>query len=58
MTFALLVYSNWYLYRLNRVVYGRGRFTSVLRVLTLDSIYFFILMSTLLVALILGALSI
>ena len=58
VTFALLVYSNWYLYRLNRVVYGRGRFTSVLRVLTLDSIYFFILMSTLLVALILGALSI
>jgi len=58
VTLALLVYSNWYLYRLNRVVYGRGRFTSVLRVLTLDSIYFFILMSTLLVALILGALSI
>lgn len=58
VTLALLVYSNWYLYRLNRVVYGRGRFTSVLRVLTLDSIYFFILMSTLLVAVILGALSI
>lgn len=27
---ALILYSNWYLYRLNRVVYSRGRFASVL----------------------------
>jgi Protein of unknown function (DUF3667) len=54
---ALLVYSNWYLYRLNRVVYARGRVSSVLRTLTLDAVYFFILMSALLTAVILGALS-
>lgn len=58
VTLALILYSNWYLYRLNRAVYGRGRITSVLRVLTLDSIYFFILMSALLTAVVLGALSI
>lgn len=57
VTLALIVYSNWYLYRLNRVVYGRGAFSSVLRVLTLDSIYFCILLSALLTAVILGALS-
>ncbi|ABI78150.1 putative membrane protein [Hyphomonas neptunium ATCC 15444] len=57
VTLAIIVYSNWYLYRLNRTVYGRGRFSSVLRVLTLDSIYFCILMSALLTAVILGALS-
>ena len=57
VSLALLLYSNWYLYRLNRAVYGRGRFSSFLRVLTLDSIYFCILMSALLVAVMLGALS-
>jgi hypothetical protein len=54
---ALLIYSNVYLYRINRVVYGRGQFSSILRTLTLDSIYFVILMSALLTAVILGALS-
>tara|TARA_R110000744_G_scaffold249067_1_gene365325 strand:+ start:255 stop:1352 length:1098 start_codon:yes stop_codon:yes gene_type:complete len=54
---GLLVYSNVYLYRLNRVVYGRGQFGSVLRTLTLDSIYFVILMAALLTAVVLGALS-
>lgn len=54
---GLIVYSNWYLYRLNRVVYERGVFGSVLRVLILDSVYFVILMSALLTAVILGALS-
>lgn len=54
---ALIVYSNWYLYRLNRFVYARGRLSSVLRVATLDALYFFILMSALLAAVILGALS-
>lgn len=57
VTLALLLYSNWYLYRLNRVVYGRGVYSSALRVLTLDSIYFCILLSALLTAVILGALS-
>ncbi|KCZ92391.1 DUF3667 domain-containing protein [Hyphomonas johnsonii] len=54
---ALLVYSNAYLYRLNRVVYGRGKFSSLVRTLTLDGIYFIILMTALLTAVILGALS-
>jgi len=52
---AMVVYSNWYLYRLNRVVYGRSGVTSLLRVLTLDSIYFGMLMTGLLTAVILGA---
>ena len=52
---AMIVYSNWYLYRLNRVVYGRSGPTSVLRVLTLDSIYFGLLATGLLTAVILGA---
>lgn len=54
---ALLIYSNWYLYRLNRVVYERSRFSSVLRTLTLDSIYFIVVLTALLAAVILGALS-
>lgn len=54
---AMIVYSNWYLYRLNRVVYGRSGFTSVLRVLTLDTIYFGMLMTGLLIAVILGAMN-
>lgn len=57
VTLALIVYSNWYLYRLNRVVYARGRFSSLVRVLTLDSVYFCILMTALLTAVVLGALS-
>ncbi len=55
---ALLIYSNWYLYRLQRAVYQRGRFSSGLRVLTLDSVYFCVLMSALLTAVVLGALSV
>ena len=58
VTLGLILYSNWYLYRLNRVVYGRSAFSSVLRVLTLDIIYFCILLSALLTAVILGALSV
>ena len=54
---ALLVYSNWYLYRLHRVVYGRSGYSSVLRTITLDVIYLFVLLSGLLAAVILGALS-
>lgn len=57
VTLLLIGYSNWYLYRLNRVVYGRGAVSSVLRTLTLDSIYFCVLLSALLSAAILGAIS-
>ncbi|MBU2084357.1 MAG: DUF3667 domain-containing protein [Alphaproteobacteria bacterium] len=57
VSLALIVYSNVYLYRLNRVVYGRGQFSSILRTLTLDSLYIFVLLSALLMAVILGALS-
>ena len=57
VSLALIVYSNFYLYRLNRVVYGRGAFSSVLRTVTLDSLYIVILMFALLMAAILGALS-
>lgn len=55
---AMIVYSNWYLYRLNRVVYARGRFGSVARVIILDSVYFGVLMAALITAVVLGALSI
>lgn len=54
---ALLVYSNIYLYRLHRVVYGRGRFASMLRTLTLDVLYFIVLMFGLVAVLLLGALA-
>lgn len=54
---ALIVYSNWYLYRLQRVVYARGRFGSVARVILLDTVYFCALMAVLMTAVILGALS-
>lgn len=54
---ALLIYSNWYLYRLNRVVYGRSGYSSVLRTITLDIVYLFMLLSAVLTAVILGALS-
>ncbi|MEX1250761.1 MAG: DUF3667 domain-containing protein [Hyphomonas sp.] len=57
VTLALLVYSNWYLYRLHRVVYGRSGHSSVLRTITLDVVYLFVLLSGLLTAVILGALS-
>ncbi|MEZ5997198.1 MAG: DUF3667 domain-containing protein [Hyphomonas sp.] len=56
--FLLIIYSNWYLYRLNRVVYGRSAVTSILRTMTLDSVYFCVLMTALLFAVILGALSV
>lgn len=54
---ALLIYSNAYLYRVMRVVYARGRATSVVRVLALDLVYFLILLVALVTAFILGVLS-
>lgn len=56
-TLGLLIYANAYLYRINRVVYGRGRFSSVVRTIVLDTLYFFFLMTGLLMAVIFGALS-
>jgi hypothetical protein len=54
---ALLVYSNIYLYRLHRVVYARGRFSSVLRTITLDVLYFIVLIFGFIAVLLLGALA-
>lgn len=58
VTLALIVYSNLYLYRLHRVVYGRGRFSSALRTLTLDVVYFVFLTTALTTAFVLGAMSV
>jgi hypothetical protein len=55
---GLLIYSNAYLYRIHRVTYGRGRFSSVLRTLTLDFLYFIMLSIGLGIAFALGAMSI
>jgi hypothetical protein len=52
----ILIYSNAYLYRLHRVVYGRGRISSALRTITLDIVYAIFLTFGLLATLILGAL--
>lgn len=54
---GLLLYSNAYLYKINRVVYERGRVSSALRVLTLDFLYFNVLMFGLTIAVALGAIS-
>jgi len=54
---GLLLYSNAYLYKINRVVYERGRVSSVLRVLMLDFLYFIVLMLGLMTAVALGAVS-
>lgn len=54
---GLLLYANAYLYKMNRVVYGRGRFGSVMRVMLLDSLYFIFLMTGFMVAFALGAAS-
>jgi len=53
---VLIVYSNLYLYRVQRVVYGRGRVTSVLRTLALDTLYFIVLQFGFIAVLLLGAL--
>lgn len=54
---ALLVYSNLYLYRLHRVVYERGRFSSVLRTLVLDIAYLVVMIFGFFAVLLLGALA-
>jgi hypothetical protein len=57
MVLAFLIYSNLYLYKLHRVVYQRGRISSVLRTLTLDIAYAIVLLFAYLAALFLGALA-
>lgn len=54
---AMIVYSNVYLYKLHRVVYVRGRISSVLRTMTLDVLYFFVLSFGMIAVLLLGALA-
>lgn len=54
---GMLVYSNAYLYKLNRVVYGRNRFASMVRTLTLDVLYFFMLIIGFMAVLLLGAIA-
>lgn len=54
---AVLVYSNLYLYRLHRRVYARSRLTSVLRVIALDTVYFFVMILALIAVILLGLMS-
>ncbi len=58
MVLAFLIYSNLYLYRIHRVVYERGRITSILRTLMLDFVYAVILTLGLAATLLLGALAV
>lgn len=53
----LVIYSNVYLYRLMRRIYGSGRISSVLRILLLDLVYLILLMIAFISVIILGALS-
>lgn len=55
---AVLVWSNVYLYKTHRLVYGCGRFSSALRTLVLDGAYFVILQMVLVVLLIGGFLTV
>jgi hypothetical protein len=54
-TFAMICYSNAYLYKLHRVVYERGRFQSVVRTMTLTVLYGLVLMLGLFAVFLLGA---
>ncbi len=56
MFLAGLIYSNAYLYRLHRVVYERGWFTSILRTVTLTFVYGIILSIGLIATLVISAL--
>jgi len=51
---AMLIYANVYLYRMQRVVYSRGRFSSSLRTLVLDIMYGVVLLVGLLAAFLAG----
>jgi hypothetical protein len=49
-----LVWSNYYVYRIHRVVYEHGRFMSVLRTITLDFTYLIVLSLAAVVLLFIG----
>ena len=53
--FAMVCYSNAYLYKLHRVVYERGRFQSLVRTLVLTMLYGFVLMLGVFAVFLLGA---
>jgi hypothetical protein len=53
--FAMVIYSNLYLYKLHRVVYERGRFQSVVRTFTLTSLYGVVLLLGVFAVFLLGA---
>ena len=53
--FAMVIYSNVYLYKLHRVVYERGRFQSAVRTFTLTNLYGFVLLLGLFAVFLLGA---
>lgn len=55
---AFLLWSNYYLYRLHRVVYRHGRFSSLLRTLFMDFVYGVVLSIGMLVLLVIGLLSV
>lgn len=58
MIAAVLVYSNLYLYRLQRRVYARSRITSAIRVAVLDIAYLFVMAIALVTVLVLGLASV
>jgi len=51
-----LVWSNYYLYRLHRKIYGCNRFTAVLRTMVLDLTYLVVLSGALMLLMVLGVL--
>lgn len=51
---AFLVWSNVYVYRVHRLVYGSGRFSAGLRTLLIDWFYFLVVMSVVPVVLAIG----
>lgn len=53
---VFILWSNFYLYRLHRRVYGHARFMSVMRVLVLDAVYFVVLIFALLTVMAFGVL--
>ncbi|MEO1040458.1 MAG: DUF3667 domain-containing protein [Pseudomonadota bacterium] len=58
VSLALIVYANFYLYRLLRRVYQRGRFTSLLRLLFLDAVYGIVLSIGLVMVMLAGFMSV
>ncbi|WP_417482599.1 DUF3667 domain-containing protein [Maricaulis sp.] len=55
---AFVVWANYYLYRLHRVVYRHGRFSSLLRTVFLDFLYGIILFVGMIILLLIGILSV